>query len=301
MTTEDIDHRAFLSSLDDAERRDLNATSNMKSFLHLAIHVIALCTTGTLIALQTPLWWMLLVPHGILLVFLFTLQHETIHRTVFTSVRVNEMIASIIGVLLLNPANWFRYFHLAHHRHTNDPEHDPELQGEKPQSMGQYVAHVSGIPLWYSSIKTIVINAFSAKHENYIPPKGRSRVVQEARLHLAIYIAVFAICAATSSTFLLWVWIVPALLGQPFLRLYLMAEHGRCPPVANMFENTRTTFTNSLVRRIAWNMPYHAEHHAVPTVPFHNLPRLHELVKTHLKSTSKGYHDFHRDNLLDLK
>jgi len=80
-----------------------------------------------------------------------------------------------------------------------------------------------------------------------------------------------------------------------------MAEHGRCPPVANMFENTRTTFTNSLVRRIAWNMPYHAEHHTIPTVPFHNLPRLHELANSHLRKTSQGYHEFHRDNLTELK
>ena len=71
---------------------------------------------------------------------------------------------------------------------------------------------------------------------------------------------------------LLWVWIIPALLGQPFLRLYLLAEHGCCAFVANMFENSRTTFTGPLVRFLAWNMPYHAEHHAFPTVPFYRLP-----------------------------
>ena len=64
-----------------------------------------------------------------------------------------------------------------------------------------------------------------------------------------------------------------SLLGQPFLRAYLLAEHARCPHVANMLENTRTTFTTALVRLIAWNMPFHAEHHAYPAVPFHKLPR----------------------------
>jgi fatty acid desaturase len=47
---------------------------------------------------------------------------------------------------------------------------------------------------------------------------------------------------------LLWVWLVPVLLGQPVLRLYLLAEHGDCPEVANMFENTRTTFTTRAMR-----------------------------------------------------
>ena len=87
---------------------------------------------------------------------------------------------------------------------------------------------------------------------------------------------------------------VPALLGQPFLRAYLMAEHGRCPQVADMLANSRTTFTTAAMRRLAWNMPYHAEHHAYPAVPFHALPRFHELAKAHLKTTERGYARFHR-------
>ena len=65
---------------------------------------------------------------------------------------------------------------------------------------------------------------------------------------------------------------LPVLLGQPALRLYLLAEHGDCPRVANMFENTRTTFTTAMMRFLAWNMPYHVEHHVYPQVPFYRLP-----------------------------
>ena len=75
----------------------------------------------------------------------------------------------------------------------------------------------------------------------------------------------------------------------------LMAEHGRCPHVTNMFENTRTTFTNRLVRFLAWNMPFHIEHHTMPTVPFHKLPALNELTREHLKATSNGYSEFHKE------
>ena len=89
---------------------------------------------------------------------------------------------------------------------------------------------------------------------------------------IAFYAVVLLLALWFKATVLLYVWIVPALLGQPFLRLYLLAEHGRCPLVANMLENTRTTLTNWLVRKLAWNMPYHAEHHAYPGVPFHQLP-----------------------------
>ena len=31
-----------------------------------------------------------------------------------------------------------------------------------------------------------------------------------------------------------------------------------------------------------WNMPYHAEHHAYPSVPFHALPQLHKALDSEL-------------------
>jgi len=64
--------------------------------------------------------------------------------------------------------------------------------------------------------------------------------------------------------------------------------------VANMFENTRTTFTNRLIRFVAWNMPYHIEHHVYPMVPFHKLPMLHLIAQKHLLVTSNGYMAFNR-------
>ena len=110
---------------------------------------------------------------------------------------------------------------------------------------------------------------------------------------LLIYGLLLSASVFAGSALLLWLWVLPALLGQPFLRLYLLAEHGRCPFVANMLENSRTTHTNALIRFVAWNMPYHAEHHAMPTVPFHQLPKLHNHTKAHLTSVSDGYASFH--------
>ena len=43
--------------------------------------------------------------------------------------------------------------------------------------------------------------------------------------------------------------------------------------------NTRTVYMNPVSRFIYWNMNYHVEHHMFPMVPYHALPRLHELIK----------------------
>jgi fatty acid desaturase len=36
---------------------------------------------------------------------------------------------------------------------------------------------------------------------------------------------------------------------------------------------------NPISRFIYWNMNYHVEHHMFPMVPYHALPKLHELIK----------------------
>jgi len=110
---------------------------------------------------------------------------------------------------------------------------------------------------------------------------------------LAAYLVLLIGSLALGSTVLLYVWLIPMLIGQPFLRLYLLAEHGRCAYVANMLENSRSTATNAIVRRLAWNMPYHAEHHSYPAVPFHKLPELNRLAAEHLVVTETGYARFH--------
>ena len=57
--------------------------------------------------------------------------------------------------------------------------------------------------------------------------------------------------SATEPMRFLQFWILPAVLGQPWLRLYLLAEHTGCPLVPDMLANTRTTFTNPVVKALA--------------------------------------------------
>lgn len=296
-----MDHREFLQSLSDDQRLALTEKSDAKGLMALAAHWGAILGVGGLIAVGVTGWPVLIVVQGVLIIFLFTLLHETCHQTAFKTPRLNSLVGYVCGFAILLPANWFRYFHLAHHRHTQDPEKDPELADGKPETLRQYLTVISGLPVWLSHLRTLGRNAMGACDDAFVP-KGKLHLVRnEARLMIAAYLLIAAACAASGSTMLLYVWILPAFAGQPFLRLYLLAEHGRCPYVTDMFENTRTTFTTWIVRKIAWNMPYHAEHHAYPTVPFHKLPDLHNLTRPHLKETENGYSRFHRKYAADLK
>ena len=290
-----VDHRALLKSLGAEERRRLTALSDAPGLRQLALHLGAILLVGGLIAAGVPGWQLLMVPQGILIVFLFTALHETSHGTAFKTAWINVAVAQLAGFLVLVPPVWFKHFHFAHHRHTHDPERDPELDGGEPETFWHYLRHLSGLPLWRSMIATTCRNAMGKVDAPYLPARERPRMVSEARVMLAVYLGLAAVSLTAGSTLLVWTWIVPILLGQPFLRAYLLAEHARCPAVANMLENTRTTFTNRLVRFLAWNMPFHAEHHALPSVPFHRLPALHEHARAYLRQTERGYVRFNKN------
>lgn len=294
-----MDHREFIAGLPPARKQSLHARSDRRGLVHLAGHGGALVLMATWIAAQLPFWPVLLIPYGIALVFLFTLSHECTHATPFANPTLSDIVGHAVSLPLLLPFTWFRYFHLAHHKYTNDPERDPELAGAgRPESWAAYLRYLSGFDYWRGNARVIGRNARGDIDAPYLPPRKHPAMIREARALLALY-TMIAVSLAFSPL-ALWLWIVPALIGQPFLRLYLLAEHGHCPPVANMLENTRTTLTNRIVRFLAWNMPYHAEHHAMPMVPFHQLPGLHDDIAAHLLSVSQGYTQFSRDYIASL-
>ena len=288
-----MDHRTFLSTLNPDRKARLTERSDRAGLIHLAGHLALILGTGALIAAQVPFWGVLLLPQGVFLAFLFTLQHEATHKTPFRTEALNEAVGFVAGLLIFQPFHWFRYFHLAHHRHTNDPDNDPELAGlPKPDDWPALIRHLSCVDYLRDKAVHLATLASGRIGADYIPPRALARVRAEARAMLAIYLC--AVLTLLIGPVLIWTWLVPLLFGFPVLRLYLLAEHGRCPKVADMFLNTRTTFTNRAVRFLAWNMPYHAEHHVYPQVPFHRLAEFHDDIRSHLGTTSPGYVAFTR-------
>ena len=89
-------------------------------------------------------------------------------------------------------------------------------------------------------------------------------------------------------------WVLPLAVGQPVLRFVLLAEHTGCPNTDNPLANTRTTLTVRPLRLLMWNMPYHAEHHLYPSIPFHALSLAHQRLKVHFAHVEPGYVRVHQ-------
>ena len=293
-----------LASLDREILKRLSRRSDARGLLQLAMHAIVLLASGFAVWASRGSAWLLpaLVVHGVMLSFLFCPLHESIHRTAFASRWLNDSVARACGALLILPPVYFRLFHFAHHRFTQDPSRDPELIEAPPASLASYAWRMSGLPNWYSRISVTLRHALTGQvAEPYVPVHKRAIVVREARILWSCYACVLAVALFYMRADALFYWILPALLGQPALRLFLLAEHSGCELSDNMLANTRTTYSNALVRFLAWQMPYHAEHHALPSVPFHALARINTWVREGLTVTAPGYRSVHREIIRKLR
>ena len=285
------------------KRRDAPAVRYVLGHLALA------GVTGALIGVSWASWWMLpaMFVHGIVLVFLFAPLHECTHGTAFRTRWMNSAFAQFCGLVLMRPALYFRYRHAAHHSYTQDPARDPD-QVPMPDGLGGYLGEVFGMEFWPKMIGTLyrgVTGRFNEREKTFLPESERGRIIGEARLMVGFY----ALLAVTSVALSFWplllgYWIVPRIIAEPTLRLVRMAEHTGMEENADWLANTRTTLSNPLVRFLYWQMPYHAEHHLAPSVPFHNLKALHHALPGRPEErqyvVSKGYVRAHRDIVSNL-
>lgn len=284
--------------------RRLSVRSDSHGLIQTAVHLSLLVAGGSLVLAALGTWWTVpaLLLQGVLINALFGALHESVHYSSFKTRWMADLLAFFSGAAILNNAAFYRYFHYAHHRYTQDPERDPELlAAPAPGGGGQYLLRVSAIPFVMARLRDILFLPFGWRGEaHYIEDSAWPEIERWGRWLLVLYGALIAGSLALGSDIVLWVWLVPLLVGLPFLRLYLLCEHTLCPHSDDGFANTRTTRSNPVVRFLMWNLPYHAEHHLFPGIPFHHLPEAHRRLRPHLKYVAKGYIQVHREIIRSL-
>ncbi len=271
----------------------LYARDDAKGLLQTGAHLLLLVLGGWLVLETRGTWWVApaLLLQAILVNALFGALHEAVHYGAFKTRWMNDVLAFLSGAAILNNAGFYRHYHYAHHRYTQDPARDPELlSAVVPKTWGQYLFRVSAIPFLLIRARDIFVFPFGGRGGiDYIHESGWPEVRRWGRLLLALYAVVIVGSIALRTDVVLWVWFIPLLIGLPLLRLYLLSEHTLCPESDDGFANTRTTLSNPAVRFLMWNLPFHAEHHLFPNIPFHHLPEAHRHLKPHLKYVARSY------------
>lgn len=283
------------------ELRRLQERSDGRGVARLVIHASAIGVTGLLYGVSLghpghPLpTFLLLVAYGFTLVTMFAAMHETVHRTAFASRGLNDTVGWAAGLLSFYNSTFYRYYHGWHHRFTQIPGKDPELEERKPTSFASYVVMMSGVPWWLGKFATYAtIAAGKVEGFPYLNEETRPLVVRSVRLQLAVYAAAIALSFLVGEPLFVTYWLLPVAVGQPLLRAILLAEHGGCSETDDPLTNTRTTHTVLPVRVLMWEMPFHAEHHRWPALPFHALAEAHVSLGPNLAHVARhGYLGFH--------
>ncbi len=282
-----------------AELTVLNRRSNLYGFLQLTGHLMILGSSGYLWATTQGTWWVALpalVIYGFSLAAMFAPLHECVHRTAFAHNRISDGVAWFAGVLSFYNSTFYRRYHKWHHRYTQIPGKDPELDDSKPTNWREYLWELSGLPWWMGKVRGHIRIALG-KVQNYpfLPESAYAEVIQSTRLQLLVYVVAIVLSVAIGHPWaVLLYWALPLAVGQPILRFVLLAEHSNCTNDDNPLTNTRTTLTLAPLRFLMWNMPFHTEHHLYPSIPFHALPAAHQQLHPHIAHLVAGYVTVHR-------
>lgn len=260
----------------------------------------------TMVATWNLEWWKPVISLAIFSVACtssFAFLHESAHGTAFRSKFLNKFGAFLAGIMHFYPSALFRELHFTHHRYTHVPGKDPEISlGPNPGpsvvgSLPMYFSWITGLPLLLFKVMMTIVGALGTpevlrqKLYPFIRPQKRWNVLAESLVVLIIYSLVIYFAITTNPG--LWGIVIGQVIGHSFLASYLIMEHNGLAHEGNILEKTRTMPVPKVVKWIMWNMPYHAEHHAYPAVPFHALPKLHESMKSELVNTTEKHSQFH--------
>jgi fatty acid desaturase len=283
---------------------ELNAIREAPGWIRLSSQLLLIVAAGVLWRqplLPLPLRLIGLLLSGIGLASCFAGLHECSHRTVFRSRGANDAVAWWLGVLSFYNSNFYRRYHQWHHRYTHQPGRDPELEDPHPTNLWAYARELSGWNWWTGKLQG---HARLLAGDLSSIPYLSDGVIPELRRSIWLQFGVYGVLLLLSLTvghgLLFWSWLLPLAIGQPFLRVLLLAEHSGCAYSADPLANTRTTLTLAPVRWLMWNMPFHGEHHLYPSIPFHALPIAHALIGPHLRHVDRGYLAVHRQLLAGL-
>ncbi len=209
--------------------------------------------------------------------------HEFSHGTAFKTDWLNNLFYEISSFMIVRESVVWRWSHTRHHSDTIIVGRDPEIAVPRPPDVIGIIKGFFALGVYPKYFKRIVLHSFGRMCEDeltFIPESEFPKVFRNARIHVLIYLGIISVAVATRSVLPLLLVGFPNLFGSWLTVIYGLTQHaGLAENVLDHRLNCRTVYMNIIHRFLYWNMGYHVEHHMFPLVPYHALPKLHELVK----------------------
>ena len=211
-------------------------------------------------------WWLSLVLAYFVGAFAnhanYVIIHDATHNLVFRRRSWNIFVAILADLPNLAPgAMGFRVYHLKHHSHQGDYEHDADLANH-------WEARLVG-NIWYRKAIWLMLFSFFQLTR---PPRLKAITMWDR------WAAINFICAALYDVAIIYFMGWAGFLYLAFSFFFSIGLH----PVGarwiqEHYTNDPEQETYSYygpINRLCLNMGYHNEHHDLPTIPWNNLPKL---------------------------
>jgi sphingolipid delta-4 desaturase len=231
----------------------------------------------SIVALQTGLaywfgklgfgyWWLSLIVAYFVGAFAdhanYVIIHDATHNLIFRRKTWNILVAILADLPNLTAgAMGFRVYHLKHHTHQGDYEHDADLANH-------WEARLVGNKWYRKALWLMFFPVFQLTR----PPRLKAITMRDRWFMLNLLGA--AIYDVGVIYFLGWA-------GFLYLALSSFFSIGLHPVGARWIQEHYTNDPDQEtysyygpINRLCLNMGYHNEHHDLPSIPWHNLPRL---------------------------
>ncbi|MGH7787871.1 MAG: fatty acid desaturase family protein [Candidatus Binatia bacterium] len=219
--------------------------------------------------------------------------HEAAHRTLFRNRRLNDWAGNWLSAYpVWADVGPYRAYHLVHHTRTGT-DLDPDIGLAAPFPITRRSGYrklwrdLSGQTGWKQA-KAVFRRDVGWSRGRTQRSMGMNEGVQpDVGWHKLIPVAVtnaillgLLTLAGHPALYLLWAvaWLTTYRLVT---RIRSIAEHGMVPDRFDPLRNTRTTLASWWERLLVApnRVNFHLEHHLLMTVPHHNLPRLHRILR----------------------
>ena len=219
--------------------------------------------------------------------------HESSHGTAFKTDWMNNALYELASFMVLRESVRWRWSHTRHHSDTIIVGRDPEIAAQRPANLFKLfllnVFDINAIKRYVSNVALHLTGRLTPEELTYIPASEHQKLFVRARIYVLIYAGIITFSISIGSILPLMYVGLPNIYGSWLMLIYGYTQHaGLAENVLDHRLNCRTVYLNAINNYLYWNMGYHTEHHMFPLVPYHALPKLHEIVKSDLPVAYNG-------------
>ena len=191
-------------------------------------------------------------------------QHDIIGRKGTKWRWLNELVGHVSTIPLVLPYRAAKLTHLEHHKHTNDPERDPDysMRANGPLHM-----------IWVSiKNRQPGSNRGLRGYRDALIRIGRPDVVLDGLVYQLIFYG--TLCAAAWAGYgieALLLWWLPRHIGTAYIQFFLSWAPHHPAAETSRYRNTRA-WRSSLGNIASMGMQYHIVHHLHPSIPLTRTP-----------------------------